>query len=216
MVSLGFSNFSNLKEHKKTHTADKVFTCDDCGKSFNMRRKLVKHRVRHTGERPYGCPACGECVTAACGPPGIPQRPPSHPQRPPGYPPACPPCRCLACCAFPGGAVEAVLSLYPLTRPPPLIPALGGRTCPQALWAQSGCRVPLSGSMGHRAVWKGVVHSLGAPSCWGISSMWWRHRGGRLDHVLWAFDAAVKCPGRRGQAAATSKGRHCTGEGWGL
>lgn len=60
VVCLGFSNFSNLKEHKKTHTADKVFTCDECGKSFNMQRKLVKHRVRHTGERPYSCPACGE------------------------------------------------------------------------------------------------------------------------------------------------------------
>ena len=57
---LGFSNFSNLKEHKKTHTADKVFTCDECGKSFNMQRKLVKHRIRHTGERPYSCSACGK------------------------------------------------------------------------------------------------------------------------------------------------------------
>lgn len=61
MLSPGFSNFSNLKEHKKTHTADKVFTCDECGKSFNMQRKLVKHRIRHTGERPYSCAACGEC-----------------------------------------------------------------------------------------------------------------------------------------------------------
>lgn len=57
----GFSNFSNLKEHKKTHTADKVFTCDECGKSFNMQRKLVKHRARHTGERPHSCSACGKC-----------------------------------------------------------------------------------------------------------------------------------------------------------
>lgn len=63
MVSPGFSNFSNLKEHKKTHTADKVFTCDECGKSFNMQRKLVKHRIRHTGERPYSCSACGKFPT---------------------------------------------------------------------------------------------------------------------------------------------------------
>lgn len=66
VLCLGFSNFSNLKEHKKTHTADKVFTCDECGKSFNMQRKLVKHRVRHTGERPYSCPACGECGLVLC------------------------------------------------------------------------------------------------------------------------------------------------------
>ncbi|NWX61694.1 ZBT49 protein, partial [Promerops cafer] len=63
-----FSNFSNLKEHKKTHTADKVFTCDECGKSFNMQRKLVKHRIRHTGERPYSCSACGKvhCALLGC------------------------------------------------------------------------------------------------------------------------------------------------------
>jgi transcription elongation factor Elf1 len=66
VLCLGFSNFSNLKEHKKTHTADKVFTCDECGKSFNMQRKLVKHRVRHTGERPYSCPACGESGLVLC------------------------------------------------------------------------------------------------------------------------------------------------------
>lgn len=42
-----------------------MFTCDECGKSFNMQRKLVKHRVRHTGERPYSCPACGECELEA-------------------------------------------------------------------------------------------------------------------------------------------------------
>lgn len=65
VVSLGFSNFSNLKEHKKTHTADKVFTCGECGKSFNMQRKLVKHRVRHTGERPYSCSACGKFLPTA-------------------------------------------------------------------------------------------------------------------------------------------------------
>lgn len=67
-IFLGFSNFSNLKEHKKTHTADKVFTCDECGKSFNMQRKLVKHRIRHTGERPYSCSACGKvhCALLDC------------------------------------------------------------------------------------------------------------------------------------------------------
>ncbi|KAG8135015.1 hypothetical protein E2320_008075 [Naja naja] len=56
----GFSNFSNLKEHKKNHAAEKVFTCDECGKSFNLPRKLVKHRIRHTGEKPYNCSVCGK------------------------------------------------------------------------------------------------------------------------------------------------------------
>lgn len=74
MVSPGFSNFSNLKEHKKTHTADRVFTCDECGKAFNMQRKLVRHRVRHTGERPYSCTACGERRTDQAARP-VPSRP---------------------------------------------------------------------------------------------------------------------------------------------
>lgn len=74
VVSPGFSNFSNLKEHKKTHTADRVFTCDECGKAFNMQRKLVRHRVRHTGERPYSCTACGERRTDRAARP-VPSRP---------------------------------------------------------------------------------------------------------------------------------------------
>lgn len=60
LFPLGFSNFSNLKEHKKNHAAEKVFTCDECGKSFNLPRKLVKHRIRHTGEKPYNCSVCGK------------------------------------------------------------------------------------------------------------------------------------------------------------
>ncbi|XP_058049378.1 zinc finger and BTB domain-containing protein 49 isoform X7 [Ahaetulla prasina] len=61
----GFSNFSNLKEHKKNHAAEKVFTCDECGKSFNLPRKLVKHRIRHTGEKPYNCSVCGKCFAGS-------------------------------------------------------------------------------------------------------------------------------------------------------
>ncbi|XP_025028339.1 zinc finger and BTB domain-containing protein 49 isoform X5 [Python bivittatus] len=64
-VGKGFSNFSNLKEHKKNHAVEKVFTCDECGKSFNLPRKLVKHRIRHTGEKPYSCSVCGKCFAGS-------------------------------------------------------------------------------------------------------------------------------------------------------
>uniref|UniRef100_A0A8C5KU59 C2H2-type domain-containing protein n=1 Tax=Jaculus jaculus TaxID=51337 RepID=A0A8C5KU59_JACJA len=63
VVCLGFSNFSNLKEHKKTHTADKVFTCDECGKCFGGSGDLRRHVRTHTGEKPYTCEVCGKCFT---------------------------------------------------------------------------------------------------------------------------------------------------------
>lgn len=52
---------SNLKEHKRTHATDKMFACDQCGKSFNTHRKLLKHKARHAGEKPHCCATCGKC-----------------------------------------------------------------------------------------------------------------------------------------------------------
>uniref|UniRef100_A0A8C2ARV8 Zinc finger and BTB domain containing 49 n=1 Tax=Cyprinus carpio TaxID=7962 RepID=A0A8C2ARV8_CYPCA len=61
----GFSNFSNLKEHKKTHSTEEEFTCEQCGKSFNMQRKLFKHKLRHSGDKPYSCQTCGKCFAGS-------------------------------------------------------------------------------------------------------------------------------------------------------
>ncbi|TRY83291.1 hypothetical protein DNTS_000577 [Danionella cerebrum] len=56
----GFSSFSNLKEHKRTHTTERDFTCEQCGKSFNTHRNLQKHTATHRGERAHRCQSCGQ------------------------------------------------------------------------------------------------------------------------------------------------------------
>ena len=59
-----FKSGKGLKYHMNRHNGVADFLCDDCGKGFITRQKMMIHRrAKHTFEKPYICDACGEGFT---------------------------------------------------------------------------------------------------------------------------------------------------------
>ncbi|CAI2350834.1 unnamed protein product [Caenorhabditis sp. 36 PRJEB53466] len=54
----GFSYFSILESHKRSHTGEKPYDCHFCDKKFAQKATLQVHERTHTGERPYKCRYC--------------------------------------------------------------------------------------------------------------------------------------------------------------
>ncbi|XP_006982432.1 uncharacterized protein LOC102916097 [Peromyscus maniculatus bairdii] len=49
---------SDLTDHQKMHSQERIYECKECEKAFFRRSHLNAHKIIHTGEKPYKCTEC--------------------------------------------------------------------------------------------------------------------------------------------------------------
>ena len=64
-----FTQSSSCRTHMVIHYPNKPFKCDypDCRFECNYKGNLVAHKRKHTGEKPYKCEECGKCFSQYAG-----------------------------------------------------------------------------------------------------------------------------------------------------
>ena len=61
-----FASSSHVTRHVKTHTNQRNFVCQTCGKAFIRSEHLRGHMTLHTGEKPFICFFPGNSVVGIC------------------------------------------------------------------------------------------------------------------------------------------------------
>ncbi|XP_069611472.1 zinc finger protein 391-like [Ranitomeya imitator] len=54
---------TDFKDEQQRNTAEKPYSCLECGKRFKLKSYLIAHQRWHTGEKPYSCLECGKCFS---------------------------------------------------------------------------------------------------------------------------------------------------------